>query len=152
VRLDLDSALLDANKKQAQLGGPLALHNHHTKGMETRRRSIVSLIKPGMTGSCLPRDLWKGVRSHKWRRLNPDKPSYTILAQMARDLSEWIHPYEHRWITVREAARLQSFHDGFRFLGSEYQQLKQVGNAVPPLLGYVVASAVRHVLSEAQAQ
>ncbi len=149
VRLDLDGPLLNARQKQ-QLVGELALHNHHTKGMESRRRSIVSMIMPGMTGSCLPKSLWKGVRSHKWRRLNPDKPSHTILAQMARDLSEWIHPYEDRWITVREAARLQSFHDGFRFLGSEYQQLKQIGNAVPPLLGYSIASAVRGVLGEAQ--
>ena len=49
---------------------------------------------------------------------------------MHRDLSEWIHPKHDRWITVREAARLQSFHDGFVFMGSEWQQLKQVGNAV----------------------
>lgn len=150
VRLDLSSPLIDAKAKLEQLGGPVALHNHHTKGMEIRRRRIVSLMKPGMTGSCLPRELWKGVRSHKWRRLSPDKPSYTILAQMARDLSEWIHPFEDRWITVREAARLQSFHDGFRFVGSEYQQLRQVGNAVPPLLGYAVASSVRQVLAEAR--
>ena len=46
-----------------------------------------------------------------------------------------MHPSLNRWITVREAARLQSFHDGFIFVGSEWQQLKQVGNAVPPLLG-----------------
>lgn len=44
----------------------------------------------------------------------------------------------------------QSFHDGFVFQGSEYQQLKQVGNAVPPLLGYVVASAVKRVLRNAR--
>lgn len=147
MRLDRDGALLSAEAKRAQLGEQLALYNHHTKGMEGRRQKIVSMIGPGMTGACLPREVWKGVRSHKWRRLNPDKPSYTILAQMSRDLSEWIHPYENRWITVREAARLQSFHDGFIFCGSEYQQLKQVGNAVPPLLGYAVASAVRHLLA-----
>jgi DNA (cytosine-5)-methyltransferase 1 len=65
---------------------------------------------------------------------------------MSRDLSEWIHPVENRWITVREAARLQSFHDGFVFHGSEYQQLKQIGNAVPPLLAYAIASAIKGVL------
>jgi DNA (cytosine-5)-methyltransferase 1 len=65
---------------------------------------------------------------------------------MHRDLSEWIHPEFDRWITVREAARLQSFHDGFRFCGSEYQQLKQVGNAVPPLLALAVASVVQKLL------
>jgi DNA (cytosine-5)-methyltransferase 1 len=47
---------------------------------------------------------------------------------------------------VREAARLQSFHDGFVFYGSEWQQLKQVGNAVPPLMGRAVARIVTHLL------
>ncbi|HMN39064.1 MAG TPA: DNA cytosine methyltransferase [Hyphomicrobium sp.] len=146
MRLDYDGPLLAAGAKLAQLGGPAMLYNHHTKGMEERRRTIVGLIQPGMTGANLPKQLWKGIRGHKWRRLSPDKPSYTILAQMSRDLSEWIHPVENRWITVREAARLQSFHDGFVFHGSEYQQLKQVGNAVPPLLGLAIASAVKSVL------
>jgi DNA (cytosine-5)-methyltransferase 1 len=57
------------------------------------------------------------------------------MAQMHRDLSEWVHPAQDRWISVREAARLQSFHDGFVFKSSEWQMLKQIGNAVPPLLG-----------------
>ena len=86
------------------------------------------------------------ARGHKWRRLHPDKPSYTILAQMHRDLSEWIHPKHDRWITVREAARLQSFHDGFVFMGSEWQQLKQVGNAVPPLMGLAIAHTAADLL------
>ena len=60
-----------------------------------------------------------------------------------RDLSEWVHPHHHRWITVREALRLQAFHDGFVLQSSEWQQLKQVGNAVPPLLGRIPAMAIR---------
>lgn len=147
MRLDCDTRLLNAALKTARLGGRIELHNHHTKGMEERRKKIVALIRPGMTGSNLPASLWRGIRSHKWRRLHPGRPSYTILAQMSRDLSEWIHPTENRWITVREAARLQSFHDGFVFHGSEYQQLKQVGNAVPPLLGFAVAGALKRILS-----
>jgi site-specific DNA-cytosine methylase len=63
-------------------------------------------------------------------------------------LSEWIHPAHDRWITVREAARLQSLRDGFIFHGSECQQLKQVGNAVPPLLGRAVARAVSRLLNQ----
>ncbi|MDG4483017.1 DNA cytosine methyltransferase [Xanthomonas vesicatoria] len=50
---------------------------------------------------------------------------------MHSDLSEWVHPHLIRWITGREAARLQSFHDGFILRGSEWQQRKQVGNARP---------------------
>ncbi|MGH9806586.1 MAG: DNA cytosine methyltransferase [Terriglobia bacterium] len=89
--------------------------------MEARRTKIVRKIEPGGNGAGLSKRLWKGVRGHKWRRLDPKQPSYTILAQMHRDMSEWIHPKHQRWITVREAARLQSFHDGFVFEGSECQ-------------------------------
>ena len=133
--------------KAARLDGAAVLYNHHTKDIEERRQRIIETIKPGHRGDSLPAHLWNGTRAHKWRRLDPRRPSYTILAQMHRDLSEWIHPEYNRWITVREAARLQSFHDGFRFCGSEYQQLKQVGNAVPPLLALAVARALARLLS-----
>ena len=123
-------------------GSNPVLHNHHTKEMQARRRKLISFLKPGAKADSLPKHIWNGARPEKWRRLDPDAASYTILAQMYRDLSEWVHPKEQRWITVREAARLQSFHDGFVLLGSEWQQLKQVGNAVPPLLAYAMARAV----------
>lgn len=145
MRLDWDAPLLAADQKRGTME-VAELHNHHTKGMRERRKRIVARIRPGGSGDSLPTELWNGVRGHKWRRLHPDRPSYTILAQMHRDLSEWIHPRHDRWITVREAARLQSFHDGFVFLGSECQQLKQVGNAVPPLMGLAVARAVTRLL------
>jgi len=146
MRLDFDTDLLTSAAKLARLEEPTALRNHHTKGIEARRQLIIKAIKPGRRGDSLPTELWNGTRAHKWRRLDPKRPSYTILAQMHRDLSEWIHPEYNRWITVREAARLQSFHDGFVFCGSEYQQLKQVGNAVPPLLALAVAGALRKLL------
>jgi DNA (cytosine-5)-methyltransferase 1 len=149
MRLDLESPLIPKMWKRANVDGGVSLFNHHTKGIEARRKRIVRALKPGMCGDSLPATLWKGSRPYKWRRLHPDEPSYTILAQMQRDLSEWIHPKHDRWITVREAARLQSFHDGFLFVGSECQQLKQVGNAVPPLLGYAVAAAAKKLLRAA---
>lgn len=148
ARLDCDHPMLSTARKRGQGPGVEALHNHHTKGMGARRRKIVAALKPGARGDALPSSLWSGKRGHKWRRLDPDKPSYTILAQMHRDLSEWIHPEHDRWITVREAARLQSFHDGFVFHGSESQQLKQVGNAVPPLMGWAAAQTVTKLLEE----
>jgi DNA (cytosine-5)-methyltransferase 1 len=146
MRLDCRTLLLPSTRKR----GPHRidkLHNHHTKGIESRRRKIIRAIVPGGTGEFLSKKLWKGIRGHKWRRLDPDQPSYTILAQMHRDLSEWIHPELDRWITVREAARLQSFHDGFIFHGSECQQLKQVGNAVPPFMALAVARAAKQLLA-----
>ncbi len=145
MRLDGSRPSQSSRRKRAHAAAGL-LHNHHTKGIESRRKKIIQAIRPGTTGDSLPPDLWNGSRAHKWRRLHPDKPSYTILAQMHRDLSEWIHPKHDRWITVREAARLQSFDDGFVFYGSEYQQLKQVGNAVPPLMARAVARTVKELL------
>lgn len=121
------------------------LHNHHTKEIQAKRAHLISFLKPGQKADSLPKTIWNGARPEKWRRLHPDLPSYTVLAQMHRDLSEWVHPSLERWITVREAARLQSFHDGFVFKSSEWQMLKQIGNAVPPLLAFAagqMASAV----------
>jgi DNA (cytosine-5)-methyltransferase 1 len=134
-------------KRQRGIGrGKVELHNHHTKEIQARRAHLISLLEAGKKADSLPKAIWDGTRPEKWRRLHPDEPSYTILAHMHRDLSEWVHPYLNRWITVREAARLQSFHDGFVFKGSEWQQLKQIGNAVPPLLGHALGTLGTEIL------
>src|SRR3954452_5781503 len=130
------------------------IHSPHTqpnpstrpKEMQAKRAHLISFLKPGAKADSLPKEIWNGARPEKWRRLHPNLPSYTILAQMHRDLSEWVHPWLERWITVREAARLQSFHDGFIFKSSEWQMLKQIGNAVPPLLGRGAAMVVKRAL------
>lgn len=121
----------------------IRLHNHHTKEIQEKRLRLIKLLEQGQKANSLPKDVWNNARPEKWRRFDPKQPAHTLLAQMHRDLSEWIHPHHHRWISVREALRLQSFHDGFVLGTSEWQQLKQVGNAVPPLLGYVPAMAVK---------
>lgn len=148
MRLDFDGAFYSkAAKRSRGIGkSEVLLHNHHTKEIQERRAHLISFLKPGFKADSLPKEIWNGARPEKWRRLHPDLPSYTILAQMHRDMSEWVHPELSRWITVREAARLQSFHDGFIFRGSEWQQLKQIGNAVPPLLGYALGVLAQQVL------
>lgn len=149
MRLDYDGLRYSkADKRRRGLGADAAkLHNHHTKEIQERRAHLISLLAPGKKADSLPKEIWDNKRPEKWRRLHPDRPSHTILAQMHRDLSEWVHPHLNRWITVREAARLQSFHDGFVFVGSEWQQLKQIGNAVPPLMGYALGKLARDVLA-----
>jgi DNA (cytosine-5)-methyltransferase 1 len=147
MRLDRDGRNYSSAFKIDMAGGAGLLHNHHTKEIQARRAELITHLAPGMKGDSLPKEIWNGLRPEKWRRLHPDKPAYTILAQMHRDLSEWVHPYEPRWITVREAARLQSFHDGFVFKSSEWQQLKQIGNAVPPLLGKAMGEIAGAALS-----
>lgn len=151
MRLGRDGEYYSAKEKKAAQGAPAnALHNHHTKEIQDRRKALIALLKPGAKGDSLPKEVWNGLRPEKWRRLPVDRPAYTILAQMHRDLSEWVHPKYERWITVREAARLQSFHDGFVFCSSEWQMLKQIGNAVPPLLGRAVSAAANAVLDDVE--
>ena len=82
-------------------------------------------------------------------RIDPERPSGTVLVgSSAGGGRPHIHPYEPRVITVREAARLQSFPDWYEFKGSITEQYRQVGNAVPPLMAYEIARQIRKVLEE----
>ncbi|MCM3401121.1 DNA cytosine methyltransferase [Cytobacillus oceanisediminis] len=74
-----------------------------------------------------------------YRRLAYNEPSDTVLN--ARK-SMWVHPAKDRAISIREAARLQSFQDSYKFFGSKDSQYQQIGNAVPPLLARAIAEAV----------
>lgn len=82
---------------------------------------------------------------NKWRKLQIDKPSHTIVAHLSKDTYSHIHPLEPRGISVREAARLQSFPDEFYFNCSMGDAYKQIGNAVPPLLAKAIADSIRDV-------
>lgn len=88
---------------------------------------------------------------NKWWKLDPLKPSRTLTAHMGKDTYSHIHydSYQCRTVSVREAARLQSFPDGFRFAGAMNAAFRQIGNAVPPLLGLAVAEAVRAQVDQA---
>lgn len=80
-------------------------------------------------------------------RIDSARPSGTVLVgSSAGGGRPHIHPYEPRVITVREAARLQSFPDWYEFMGSSTEQYRQVGNAVPPLMAYEIAMKIRKVL------
>jgi DNA (cytosine-5)-methyltransferase 1 len=126
--------------------GVQMLTHHHTKAIcADRRRAIIAALAQGEDGSSLPPELFSGSRGTKWRRLHPHRPSPTILSNASRDLSSWIHPVHPRFLTVREAARLQGFPDLFQFPCSESAALRQIGNAVPPAL----AQAVARVLAQA---
>ncbi|MCR4564552.1 MAG: DNA cytosine methyltransferase [Bacteroidales bacterium] len=79
-----------------------------------------------------------------------DMPARTIIAHLCKDGNQFIHPddTQGRSISVREAARLQSFPDDFEFAGAMSSQFKQIGNAVPPLFAYVIAERLKSVLKE----
>ncbi|MGB5927407.1 MAG: DNA cytosine methyltransferase, partial [Cyclobacteriaceae bacterium] len=78
----------------------------------------------------------------KYKRLSGDDLSRTITAHIAKDGYSYIHPEQNRTLTVREAARLQTFPDHFRFAGPPSAAFKQIGNAVPPRLGEAVGRGV----------
>lgn len=85
---------------------------------------------------------------NKWWKLRSDTPVRTLMAHLGKDSYSHIHfdSTQARTITVREAARLQSFPDGFVFKGSMNPAFKQIGNAVPPLFAYAIARGIRECL------
>jgi len=86
----------------------------------------------------------EGSRSTYYGRLRWDRPAYTISTCFNRPGNGChIHPAADRLITVREAARIQSFPDWYHFHGAKTSIYKQVGNAVPPLLAFVIAKQLR---------
>lgn len=87
---------------------------------------------------------------HRYHVLDPDEPSTTIIAHLYKDGNRFIHydPEQQRTITVREAARLQSFPDDFDFVGSRGNAYQMIGNAVPVLLARAIAQAVFKLLKE----
>lgn len=86
---------------------------------------------------------------HRYHVLKPDEPSTTIIAHLYKDGNRFIHydSKQARTITVREAARLQSFDDDFDFIGSRGSAYQMIGNAVPPQLARHVAEAISKFLA-----
>lgn len=112
------------------------LHNHDIRIHGDRVRSRYEKIPPGSRDKVDHTD-----------RIDPEKPSGTVLVgSKAGGGRPHIHPYIPRHITVREAARLQSFPDWYKFLGTSTAQYRQVGNAVPPLLALAVGKSIQDTL------
>lgn len=102
-------------------------------------------------------DLPQELKTHKnessftdrYKVVNGNGVSHTVVAHIAKDGHYYIHPdiEQCRSISVREAARLQSFPDDFYFEGSRSAAFKQIGNAVPPLMAYAIAEKMRELLN-----
>jgi DNA (cytosine-5)-methyltransferase 1 len=129
-------------------------YNHVARPNNERDLELYALLKPGEIAwdahdKYNRKDLMiyrNDMFLDKYRRQVWDAPSTTIVAHLAKDGHMFIHPRQVRSITVREAARLQSFPDGFIITGPRTEQFRQVGNAVPPLLGARIRSAVLETL------
>lgn len=87
---------------------------------------------------------------HRYHVLRKDEPSTTIIAHLYKDGNRFIHydSSQARSITPREAARLQSFDDDFKFIGTQGNVYQMIGNAVPPKLAYSIGKAVKEFLDK----
>jgi DNA (cytosine-5)-methyltransferase 1 len=105
---------------------------------------MMEIIKhSGDNISSIPKHLITSGFSSCYSRLRGDEPAVTITVNFVHPASnKCIHPYVDRALTPREGARIQSFDDDFIFAGNRAQIVKQIGNAVPPLLGEAVARGV----------
>ncbi|MDP3650062.1 MAG: DNA cytosine methyltransferase [Rhodoferax sp.] len=122
----------------------LSLHsatNHSKKMIEIVRHSGKNIYS-------IPKHLITSGFSSSYSRLDADDPAVTITVNFVHPSSNrCIHPIQHRALTPREGARLQSFDDTFEFAGNRTQIVKQIGNAVPPLLGRAIAGAIAEILA-----
>lgn len=124
---------------------------HKASRLSPSDQELIPLVPPGGNWRSLP----ESIRNRRFSKIRPydattmlkrplwEKPSFTITTKF-NDASAgaFIHPTQDRTFSIREAARIQSFPDSFRFAGSDTEIRKQIGNAVPPLLAEKLALAI----------
>ncbi len=125
--------------------GSTALYNHSITLHKERTKEIIAMVPDGGNYKDLPPELWQTRKVNiAWTRMNSQKPCFTI----DTGHNHHFHYKENRVPSVRESARIQSFPDTFKFIGIKTSQLKQVGNAVPPILAQAVASKIISLLEQ----
>lgn len=125
------------------------LYNHVNTATRPTAKKRFETLQEGENFHNLPKEqkdtYTKGDRTQNtiYLKLKYDEPSGTVVNVRK---SMWIHPVHSRALSIREAARLQTFPDEFKFEGTKDSQYQQVGNAVPPLLGEGIANKVIEIL------
>ena len=119
--------------------------DHVTRPVRRDDLRAFRLMKPGTLYSDLPKRLRRyraDIFDDKYNRLDWENLSRSITTHIAKDGYWYIHPDQHRTLTVREAARVQTFPDHFRFAGARSHQFAQIGNAVPPAVAEAIGGAL----------
>ena len=136
------------------------LYNHQTASLSLIDLRMIRSVPSGGNWKNIPKSIpserikkirLTGGRTTYYGRLRWDKPSYTINTYFNRPGNGcFMHPDDeqsqnpqHRLLSFREAARIQSFQDDFKFYGSKTSIFKQIGNAVPPLMAYFIAKKIK---------
>lgn len=131
------------------------IYDHMTRAVREDDARAFALMDSNTKYSDLPDDLKRyrdDIFDDKYKRLDENDLSRTITAHIAKDGYWYIHPRQPRTLTVREAARIQTFPDWYRFAGAPTAAFKQIGNAVPPALGHHLAEAVTKSLARDEAR
>jgi DNA (cytosine-5)-methyltransferase 1 len=137
-------------------GESTKLFNHVAGDLSKQNLERVRHVPPGGSWRDIPQDLLpKGMKmarrsdhTRRYGRLDPDGLSGTVLTKCDPHWGSFFHYEQDRALTVREAARIQSFPDEYRFYGSRVSQYEQVGNAVPPLLAKTLAEHIKRTFFE----
>lgn len=145
---------IEINTFKGNLIKPENLYNHKCRYNNKEDLEIYSKLKPGKVLTHDDnKEALKLVKystekfADKYYKLDPDKPSRTIVAHLKNDNNGYVHYGKiPRGISVREAARIQSFPDWYKFEGPITQQFKQIGNAVPPKFSFVFAEIFKNFL------
>lgn len=126
-------------------GNCTVLHNHVATDHKQFVKDTIALVPEGGNWKDLPDGVGESRKFHEaWTRYDGNKPSRTIDTGHRNHF----HYQYNRVPTIRENARLQSFPDDFVFTGTKTQQNRQVGNAVPPLLGYHLGKALLNIINQ----
>lgn len=129
------------------------LYNHIITETQAVAKERFAALHPGDNFHSLADELKSSYTDAKrtqntiYLRLNYNKPSGTVVNVRK---SMWVHPKLDRALSIREAARLQTFPDSFRFIGTKDSQYQQVGNAVPPMLAKAIAEQVLSLLHQGE--
>ncbi len=126
---------------------PKSITRYRTIPEEGMNRFDLQKRAPELTPACWIRK--KSGGTDLFGRLWWDRPAFTIRTEFFKpEKGRYLHPKQHRPITHREAARFQSFPDDFIFTGAKAEIAKQIGNAVPPVLGAQLADVVSRMLND----
>jgi DNA (cytosine-5)-methyltransferase 1 len=151
--LPYEGPLTDFQRKAREGVAPAAehrLYDHITRPVRADDAIAFASMGPETRYSDLDAGLKRyrdDIFDDKYKRLDPNNVSRTVTAHIAKDGYWYIHPYQDRTLTVREAARLQTFPDWVRFAGPPSAAFRQIGNAVPVVVARRVGEAVLRALS-----
>lgn len=134
--------------------GSELVYNHSCNGLGKVNLERLKYIPQGGNWTDIPHDMLpKGMQrarrsdhTKRYGRLHPDGLCSTILTKCDPHWGAFIHPEQDRVLSVREAARIQSFPDTYHFYGSMQQQYEQVGNAVPPFLARKIGERIASLI------